>query len=82
MNLTVLKNSRTSYKGKITRLVNWINVNVDTVLDVNVLEVNEESLRYLFQKYDSIQDEIENDLIQLNEKDSEVIIKSLIKKLT
>lgn len=59
MDYNQLKSKRTSVKGKITRIKNWVESYASTEVNIKHLKLNHDNLLTALQKYDDIQDSIE-----------------------
>lgn len=63
MDVEKLKSQRASTKASMTRIFNWLNKNKDTELNILQFKNREETLKSSFDRYTSLQDEIEDSLM-------------------
>lgn len=93
LNMASLKQARTSAKSKMTRIVNWVNANVEVETNPFHFQCRLETLESAFLNYDGVQDKIEalseigedredRDKIENIYYNTVVIIKDQISKLS
>lgn len=59
LNYDQLKAKRSSIKGKITRIKNWVSANAQTEVNLKHFKLNHDNLLNALDKYDEVQDSIE-----------------------
>lgn len=69
--LKKLKAKRTSIKGSLTRLANWLDGNSEDVTTLNIVKTRQQALTDLYNQYDNVQSQIEEfDEAQEADRDS------------